>query len=140
MRVSEAVTETQKSSIIKAATEKLCLLAQHPRIKEMIKEIVLSSKEEKHCVHQGLFRNPRWSGTENILKLTKRGIMEETTSRDNYKYTSGGQDIIVCPPYKRGGTEKTSERLIAELEFSSLPEKYDLDPDTLQKVIDLLNK
>ena len=138
MRVSDAITSTHKSALIEAATKKLIALAQHPRLKELLMEIRLSSIGQEQCVRYGLLGSPKkFSDTTSVLKFTSKGFLEKTTRSDNYGYTTHGLDLAAAiAPSRTGGTEKTTKRIIPEQELPNLPEKYDLDHNALQKIID----
>lgn len=136
MKISSAITKTERAQVVKDAVEKLCSLTMHPRLGELLKELVLSSNEKEE--RRGSWRS-RWTGETGILKITSGGLEEVVVKRDGYRYTTGGLDLVICQPYKVGGSTEASARIVREPDFPTIAEKYDLDPNDMQKVIDRIS-
>ena len=98
MRPSQTYTKPQKETLLKKITEKLISLNNHPELKELLKKIKISEREEEEIIKTYpalLSRAPRWAGNFSILWLSTQGLEETIIKRINYKYTFGGGDLIL---------------------------------------------
>ena len=140
MKVNQYITKTQKEWAVKTVLEKLRILVDDPYRPELLKEIYLGRKEKEYSFRSGkIFEiSKKWSEITESLILTYRGLEEEIVNYDGYKYTTHGLDITLSNLYRIGGIKDISRNLVTEQVLFTLPEKYNLDPDELQKLIKLL--
>ena len=140
MKVSDAITVSQKNRILGEIVEKLRLLCQNPHLKELLTEIKLFHREEKERREGGIFQKTVFSSVQETLILNHLGIGLKTVSREGYTKKGNYEPMLDLFPYKSGGEKETKIRIVGEGEFPMIAENFNLDSDELQKLIERIEQ
>jgi hypothetical protein len=133
MKVSEAITRTERTKVVREAVEILQSLARHPRLCGLIHDLKLSdSKEEAVVVRPGnWFRSDTFRVEESTLYLTTKGLEERG-------FIVSGCHREGCGSWSRGTTNPLVRPITDYGQFGIMVEKYDLAPEDLQKILQRL--